>query len=111
MEIYFFRSRCTGCFGRTGVDKRQAASTNFHVEWRRKGKSCLGHVCTQAKQLGWHVFNIDLFVYFLLDSVEALSEALSGWGEDTGAIVVISHDKAFCEKVGFTMWQPFKMEA
>jgi ATPase subunit of ABC transporter with duplicated ATPase domains len=34
--------------------------------------------------------------------VEALSEALSGWGEDTGAIVVISHDKAFCEKVGFT---------
>jgi ATPase subunit of ABC transporter with duplicated ATPase domains len=34
--------------------------------------------------------------------VEALSEALSGWGQDTGAIVVISHDKAFCEKVGFT---------
>lgn len=34
--------------------------------------------------------------------MEALSEALSGWGEDTGAVVVISHDKAFCEKVGFT---------
>jgi hypothetical protein len=35
-------------------------------------------------------------------SVEALSEALSNWGEERGAIVVISHDKAFCEKVGFT---------
>lgn len=36
-------------------------------------------------------------------SVEALSEALSNWGgENTGSIVVISHDKAFCERVGFT---------
>jgi ATP-binding cassette subfamily F protein 3 len=31
-----------------------------------------------------------------------LSESLSEWGEETGAIVVISHDKAFCQKVGFT---------
>ena len=44
---------------------------------------------------------ICLFIFYFY-SVEALSEALSGWGEDTGAIVVISHDKAFCEKVGFT---------
>ncbi len=35
-------------------------------------------------------------------SVEALSEALEGWGDDTGSIVVISHDKAFCDKLGFT---------
>jgi DNA repair exonuclease SbcCD ATPase subunit len=34
--------------------------------------------------------------------VEALSEALSKWGKDDGAVVVISHDRAFCEKVGFT---------
>jgi hypothetical protein len=31
-----------------------------------------------------------------------LSDALSDWGDEQGAIVVISHDKAFCEKVGFT---------
>ena len=35
-------------------------------------------------------------------SVEALSEVLSDWGDDKGAIVVISHDKSFCEQVGFT---------
>jgi ATPase subunit of ABC transporter with duplicated ATPase domains len=35
-------------------------------------------------------------------SVEALSDALSEWGDDEGALVVISHDKAFCEQVGFT---------
>lgn len=35
-------------------------------------------------------------------SVEALSESLSDWGEEDGAIVVISHDKSFCDKVGFT---------
>lgn len=34
--------------------------------------------------------------------MEALSESLSEWGEETGAIVVISHDKNFCDKVGFT---------
>ena len=34
--------------------------------------------------------------------MEALDEALSGWGNDDGAILVISHDQAFCEKVGFT---------
>ena len=27
---------------------------------------------------------------------------LSGWGGKDGAIVVISHDREFCEKVGFT---------
>jgi DNA repair exonuclease SbcCD ATPase subunit len=35
-------------------------------------------------------------------SVEALSEVLSDWGDGKGSIVVISHDKAFCEQVGFT---------
>lgn len=35
-------------------------------------------------------------------SVEALSEVLSDWGDEKGSIVVISHDKAFCEQVGFT---------
>jgi hypothetical protein len=34
--------------------------------------------------------------------VEALSEALANWGEDTGAIVVVSHDKEFCEKIEFS---------
>ena len=34
--------------------------------------------------------------------MEALSEALQGWGNDAGSIVVISHDKAFCDKLGFT---------
>lgn len=37
-----------------------------------------------------------------MQSVEALSEALSDWGEDDAAIVVISHDRKFCEQVGFT---------
>ena len=38
----------------------------------------------------------------LCHSVEALSEALCGWGEDDAAVVVISHDRAFCENIGFT---------
>jgi len=34
--------------------------------------------------------------------IEALGEALSTWGEKDGAVVVISHDREFCEKIGFT---------
>jgi len=37
-----------------------------------------------------------------IECVETLSESLSGWGDDRGTVVVISHDKAFCEKIGFT---------
>jgi ABC transporter C-terminal domain len=34
--------------------------------------------------------------------VEALSEALSEWGDEKGAIVVVSHDRNFCDKIVFT---------
>ena len=46
-------------------------------------------------------FSVSL-TYTLYNSVEALSESLSDWGDETGSIVVISHDKTFCDKVGFT---------
>jgi hypothetical protein len=35
-------------------------------------------------------------------SIEALGESLSNWGGKDGSIVVVSHDRAFCESVGFT---------
>lgn len=34
--------------------------------------------------------------------IGALATALSNWGGKDGAVVVISHDRAFCEEVGFT---------
>lgn len=34
--------------------------------------------------------------------ISALAKALSQWGEKDGGIVVISHDREFCEAVGFT---------
>jgi len=36
-----------------------------------------------------------------VECIEALGDALSGWGEDDGGVVVISHDRSFCETVGF----------
>lgn len=39
---------------------------------------------------------------FWFDSVEALSNALSEWGGENGALVVVSHDRTFCEKIEFT---------
>lgn len=34
--------------------------------------------------------------------MEALSDALSVWGGSKGAIVVVSHDRNFCDKITFT---------
>lgn len=34
--------------------------------------------------------------------IAGLAKALSGWGGEDGGIVVISHDREFCDKVGFT---------
>jgi ATP-binding cassette subfamily F protein 3 len=34
--------------------------------------------------------------------INALAVALSNWGEKDGGIVVISHDREFCDQVGFT---------
>eukprot|EP00560_Eucampia_antarctica_P007914 CAMPEP_0197825044 /NCGR_PEP_ID=MMETSP1437-20131217/2186_1 /TAXON_ID=49252 ORGANISM="Eucampia antarctica, Strain CCMP1452" /NCGR_SAMPLE_ID=MMETSP1437 /ASSEMBLY_ACC=CAM_ASM_001096 /LENGTH=626 /DNA_ID=CAMNT_0043424883 /DNA_START=48 /DNA_END=1928 /DNA_ORIENTATION=- len=34
--------------------------------------------------------------------IQGLANALSSWGGKDGAVVVISHDREFCEKVGFT---------
>jgi len=38
----------------------------------------------------------------LFCSIEALGEALSSWGKEDGAIVVISHDQEFCKMIPFT---------
>ena len=37
-----------------------------------------------------------------VECIEALGDALSTWGTQDGAVVVVSHDRAFCKSVGFT---------
>ena len=37
-----------------------------------------------------------------LGCIEALANALGSWGGKDGAMCVISHDRKFCEAVGFT---------
>lgn len=37
-----------------------------------------------------------------VECIEALGDSLSNWGGKDGSIVVVSHDRAFCEQVGFT---------
>jgi ABC transport system ATP-binding/permease protein len=34
--------------------------------------------------------------------VEALADALGQWGDEKGALVVVSHDRNFCDKIPFT---------
>ena len=36
------------------------------------------------------------------ECIEALGDSLSSWGGKDGSVVVVSHDRAFCDQVGFT---------
>mmetsp|Transcript_9790 Transcript_9790/g.15036 ORF Transcript_9790/g.15036 Transcript_9790/m.15036 type:complete len:735 (+) Transcript_9790:139-2343(+) len=36
------------------------------------------------------------------ECIKALSDSLTDWGEDDGAVVVVSHDRAFCQEIDFT---------
>lgn len=36
-----------------------------------------------------------------VECIEALGDALSAWGKKDGAIIVVSHDRTFCDSVGF----------
>ena len=37
-----------------------------------------------------------------VECIEALGEALSSWGGKDGSVVVVSHDRAFAQQIGFT---------
>jgi ABC-type multidrug transport system ATPase subunit len=37
-----------------------------------------------------------------IECIEALSEAISRWDYKSGALIVVSHDRNFCEKLQFT---------
>ena len=37
-----------------------------------------------------------------VECIEALGESLSNWGGKDGSVVVVSHDRSFCETIGFT---------
>ena len=43
-----------------------------------------------------------IYIPFRPKSIKALSSALSSWGGKDGTIVVVSHDRSFCDEVGFT---------
>jgi hypothetical protein len=45
------------------------------------------------------IFGLD---HLDVQCIDALARALNGWGGNDGAIVVISHDRPFCEEIGFT---------
>ena len=70
-------------------------TVGFFFWWLVLVLSCV-YVCVRLS------LSVCVSVCVCTRSVEALSEVLSDWGEGRGSIVVISHDKAFCEQVGFT---------
>lgn len=45
---------------------------------------------------------LEAYSIHFTNSIEALSESLCNWGERDGAVIIVSHDKAFCDTISFT---------
>lgn len=79
------------------------ASNHLDSEWYVIEAS-FRRFCCNFMHLSFIVFYASVLLNnaLLLHSVEALGEGLGSWGHDTGAMVVISHDKSFCDRIDFT---------
>ena len=61
----------------------------------------LSHTHTHTPCL-FCVYFVNLKKHLDVGCIAGLAKALSNWGGQDGGIVVISHDREFCDKIGFT---------
>ena len=99
--------------GRVDLTEQEARSTMGGLGLQ--GDKALRQVCDlsggEKARVALSMFALKPANLYLLDEasnhldvecVDALSEALSQWDIESGALVVISHDRSFCEKIDFT---------
>lgn len=103
----------TGLDGDITVSEQEARAAMGRLGLQ--GEKALRHICDlsggEKARVALAMFALKASNVYLLDEasnhldsecVEALGEGLGSWGHDTGAMVVISHDKSFCDRIDFT---------
>mmetsp|Transcript_9215 Transcript_9215/g.11619 ORF Transcript_9215/g.11619 Transcript_9215/m.11619 type:complete len:745 (+) Transcript_9215:27-2261(+) len=84
--------------GRLGLSGDKALRKISELSGGEKARVALSMFCLKA----CNVYVLDEPSNHLdVECIEALSDALSSWGGKDGAIIVVSHDKSFCDSVGF----------
>jgi ATP-binding cassette, subfamily F, member 3 len=98
-DVFISDQDARGALGRLGLTGEKAMRRIRDLSGGEKARVALAMFSLKPSNL------------YLLDEVsnhldtecaEALSQALSKWGGDRGAVVVVSHDRDFCSKIEFT---------
>jgi ATP-binding cassette subfamily F protein 3 len=85
--------------GRLGLQGDKALRQVQELSGGEKARVALGMFAMKASNV---ILLDEPSNHLDVECIEALSEGLSDWGQDDGAVVVISHDQAFCKAIPFT---------
>lgn len=88
-----------GVLGRLGLGGEKPLRKVAALSGGEKARVALGMFALKASNL---LMLDEPSNHLDVGCISGLAKALSGWGGKDGALVVISHDRKFCEKVGFT---------
>ena len=88
-----------GVLGRLGLGGEKPLRKVSALSGGEKARVALGMFALKASNL---LMLDEPSNHLDVGCISGLAKALSEWGGKDGAIVVISHDRKFCEKVGFT---------
>mmetsp|Transcript_9761 Transcript_9761/g.24312 ORF Transcript_9761/g.24312 Transcript_9761/m.24312 type:complete len:635 (-) Transcript_9761:174-2078(-) len=88
-----------GVLGRLGLGGEKPLRKVAALSGGEKARVALGMFALKASNL---LMLDEPSNHLDVGCISGLAKALSAWGGKDGALVVISHDRKFCEKVGFT---------
>mmetsp|Transcript_10895 Transcript_10895/g.16058 ORF Transcript_10895/g.16058 Transcript_10895/m.16058 type:complete len:754 (+) Transcript_10895:107-2368(+) len=98
-DINISNNDARSVMGRLGLSGDKSLRKVGELSGGEKARVALSMFCLKAS----NVLMLDEPSNHLdVECIEALADALSDWGNKDGAIIVVSHDRSFCEAVGFT---------
>lgn len=98
-DITISNQDARGVMGRLGLGGDKPLRTVGELSGGEKARVALSMFALKASNL---LLLDEPSNHLDIECIEALGESLSNWGGKDGSIVVVSHDRAFCESVGFT---------
>jgi ATP-binding cassette subfamily F protein 3 len=98
-NMYITDQDARSVLGRLGLQGEKALRSIKDLSGGEKARVALGMFALKASNV---ILLDEPSNHLDVECIEALSEGLSNWGAEDGAVVVISHDRSFCKAIPFT---------
>ncbi|KAI2513277.1 ABC transporter [Fragilaria crotonensis] len=98
-NMYITDQDARSVLGRLGLQGEKALRCIKDLSGGEKARVALGMFALKASNV---ILLDEPSNHLDVECIEALSEGLSNWGAEDGAVVVISHDRFFCKAIPFT---------